>query len=423
MSNLTPFTYTVTTLNQTIAQTLSNEPQLQWFYCVGEISNLIKHRSGHWYFSLKDETSVIKAVMFRQCNYRITTSINNGDQVIIYGHVDYYSPNGNLQVIVERMKLVGEGALLAKLEKLRQHYASKGYFDLSIKKPLPKYPFSIGLIVGANSAAQADAYKVLQQRWPIATVKEINPLVQGENAAGQIAKAILTLDEQVDVIVVVRGGGSIEDLWAFNESEVVEAAYDCHTPLVSGIGHESDTTLIDYVADYRANTPTGALVAATPNYDEVVQQISKAELQLNQIINQKINQAKNMLSIYRNVLSLEKIESQINQHRNRLNQYELVLANQLQRVDHFSTKLNYLNDALIKSLIKRHSDALAQFKALVVQLESLSPLKILAKGYSVTRKENDIVKSCAVLTINDTIITELSDGHVRSIITDIQGKE
>lgn len=237
---------------------------------VGEISNFNAHHSGHFYFSLKDKDARISCIMFRSKSSSVLFKPKNGDKVVIMGYVDVFESAGTIQIYVERMNLDGLGDLHIRYEALKKEYEQKGYFDLSHKKAMPSYPRRIGVITGADSAAYADISRTLRERWPYAKQIDLLAYVQGENAVNSLVERISeanTLD--LDAIILARGGGSIEDLWAFNEEKVVEAVYNSETFIVSGVGHESDTTLVDFVADYRAATPTAAAVSITPDIQDV----------------------------------------------------------------------------------------------------------------------------------------------------------
>ena len=238
---------------------------------VGEISNFNAHHSGHFYFSLKDKDARVACVMFKSKSSAVLFRPKNGDKVVIMGYVDVFESAGTIQIYVERMNLDGLGDLHIRFEALKKEYFEKGYFEESHKKALPKYPRRIGVITGADSAAYADISRTLKERWPIAEQVDLLAYVQGEKAIDSLVARIIEANTlNLDAIILARGGGSIEDLWAFNEERVVQAVFNSKTVIVSGVGHESDVTLVDYVSDYRAATPTAAVVALTPDIKDVV---------------------------------------------------------------------------------------------------------------------------------------------------------
>lgn len=239
---------------------------------VGEISNFNAHQSGHFYFSLKDKDSRISCVMFRSKASNVLFKPKNGDKVVLMGYADVFESNGSVQLYVDRMNLDGLGDLHIQYEALKKEYLEKGYFDPTHKKILPLFPKRIGVICGHDSAAYADISKTLRERWPMAEQVDFLAYVQGQNAVASLVERIHEAEGlNLDCLILARGGGSIEDLWAFNERAVVEAVYNSNLVIVSGVGHESDTTLVDFVSDYRAATPTAAAVALTPHQDEIKQ--------------------------------------------------------------------------------------------------------------------------------------------------------
>lgn len=263
---------TVSEFVRDLKHVIQNHPSFNNVTLIGELSNFKAHHSGHFYFSLKDDKSRINCVMFRSKAQSVLFKPKDGDKVILSGACEVFEANGSVQIYATRMNLDGLGDLYIRYDALKKELAQKGYFDAAHKKPIPKFPERIAVIVGENSAAYADISRTLQERWPLAEQIDLLAYVQGEFAV----KSIVTQIEKaqnlgVDTILLGRGGGSIEDLWAFNELEVIEAVYNCTIPIVTGIGHESDETISDYVSDYRAATPTAAAVYATPNAKELEQ--------------------------------------------------------------------------------------------------------------------------------------------------------
>ena len=420
----TPFAYSISSLNRIIANVVKTTPALQRILVIGEISNLTMHYSGHWYFSLKDDTSRIKAVMFSRYNHMVDFKIHEGDMVLVSANVDYYGPNGSLQLNVLTMEPYGLGALLAKLQQTIDYYQKKGYFDPSIKKPLPRYPFDIGVITAAASAAQADIHTTLKRRWPLARIHEINTLVQGEGAAAQISDALKRLDGTVDVIIVARGGGSIEDLWAFNDPLLVETIHTMVTPVVTGVGHDSDTTLIDYVADVRANTPTGAVEIVTPLLEDVIAEIDTFQKQLIERLTQRLALTRQQLDHLKMTLSpllirhqLDLLAQKLDHYRDGLSIFFFFLSNQSQALAVLQQQLVHQMDRLLDT----RSNLLVQTSK---TLDALSPLKILNRGYSMSLDSfNHPITSIHDIAMDQTIITRFKDGSIQSKVIAISEKE
>jgi len=323
----------------------------------GEISNLTYHSSGHIYFSIKDKKSSIKAVMWKGNASYLKFRLEHGMKIIIHGAINVYEPRGDYQVIASKVEPSGKGSLALAYEQLKQDLSQKGYFDTSIKKELPLYPKKIAIVTSATSAAIADMRAIAQKRWALIKIIVIDTLTQGESAKYSISKSIKRADKlDVDVIVVGRGGGSIEDLWAFNEIEVADAIYECRTPIVSAVGHEIDFVISDFVADIRASTPSNAMEIILPNIDDILMLISEQSDRfhntIDSILQNKDRELKNIKEIYiknsfEQKYSIQKdtIKSQIELFNNSLNikfhGYNLQIVNLMQsyKSNHPSNKL------------------------------------------------------------------------------------
>lgn len=266
-----PRVVSVSTLVNYLKSSLEQNPYLRGVFVEGEISNMRRPYSGHWYFSLKDKNSSISCVMFAGNNRYVHFPVNDGDKFIAKGDISVYTNQGQLQLIVQELEPSGVGQLYLQFEALKKKLNAEGLFDSIHKKPLPEFPMDIGLITGNNTAAREDVLITLQKRWPVAKIHEYPAPVQGPTAAPEIIKALKKADaHNHDVLLLVRGGGSIEDLWCFNNEALARTVFSLQTPIVTGVGHETDTTLVDYVSDFRANTPTGAVEAACPDLQEVL---------------------------------------------------------------------------------------------------------------------------------------------------------
>ncbi len=288
---------TVTALVSYLEQRIGSDPSLQNVLVEGEISNFSSYRgSGNWYFSLKDSQAQIRCVMFRNYNQSLPFVPKDGDRVIVRGSANVYRDRGELQLLVTAMKPSGIGELYLKYEQLKKKLEERGIFAESHKKPIPRYPFDIALITGRNTAARSDVLSTLARRWPVARITEYPVLVQGEQSAAQIIQALLSADLQGhDVILLVRGGGSIEDLWSFNDEALAMTIYQLQTPLITGVGHETDFTIADFVADLRAPTPTGAAERCAPDIRDVQSELYQKKQRLNNVMSARLRQAQTEL--------------------------------------------------------------------------------------------------------------------------------
>jgi exodeoxyribonuclease VII large subunit len=385
--------YNVSELNNEVKDLLENE-----FISVmieGEISNFACPASGHWYFTLKDDRSQVRCAMFRMFNSRVRLQPENGAQVIVQAKVSLYPNRGDFQLIAQGMEEIGSGLLQKKFDDLKHKLFSEGLFEEKHKKSLPTYPQTIGVITSATGAAIRDILSVLKRRFACADVLIFPTLVQGESAAENIVKQINLASQRkdCDILVLSRGGGSLEDLWPFNEEAVARAIFACDIPLVSGVGHEVDFTIADFVADLRAPTPSAAAEAVTPDKEALINHLQQLKNLLLKNINAIINEAKN------NFRHLE-------QHLKHLHPIQ-ILQEQQQRLDILSTKLITIMQLHIQRLQQRLS-------ASSRQLEVLSPLAILGRGYSILRHEKSLktIKKKDEVTSGDTLIAQLSDGIV-----------
>lgn len=416
------------------------DPKLQGLIIKGEISNFVAHRSGHYYFTLKDETSRISCVMFASKAMRCPMKLENGMNVLVRGSVSIYESSGQCQIYVDTIELDGLGLIYQKIEELKRKLSLEGLFDESNKKHLPLYPMRIGVISALEGAATQDVFTTIKRRWPVATINFYPSLVQGASAAQNLINRLNEADnDDNDVILIVRGGGSIEDLFCFYDESLLRTVYALKTPIVSGVGHETDTTLIDYVSDMRAPTPTAAAELVTPDYREVV-----ASLQLikNQLIRntQNIHAIKNnQLLLLRNhpyiknprlkiidkqhdlVLYEQKLEHFLEIYKRRRNEY-LYLKERFLRQSTFINdekyRLKELNDALITSLNKLRDNKKEQLVRNVALLDAYSPLKTLSKGYAITYSNDKLIKSVDEVNINSEIEVTYIDGRIKAVVSD-----
>lgn len=459
---------TVTHLLRRVKQAIAAELPAQ-IQVVGELSNVKRHSSGHLYFRLKDATSAIDATMFRSAAAKLKFTPQDGMEVILEGRVDVYDVRGQLQFYAEKMTPKGTGSLELAFRQLREKLESEGLFSAERKKPIPRFPRAIGLVTSPTGAAIQDIRRTLARRWPAAKVYLCPTRVQGDQAAAEIARAIALLDThakslEIDTLILARGGGSMEDLWAFNEEPVARAIFAAKTPVIAGIGHEVDITIADLVADLRAPTPTGAAELAVPNREDLLAEILQRHRQLNRLIRQRLQWARSTLAaIGRSVVFKDpsaalrthtkhvdeltlRLRAGIKQHlarqRRRLEQplrelakkhparlYEQALA-RIERMDHrfkwaLNAKAKRCNALLaaaetrLRAAHPKHRVQLAaqQIAALQRQLDSMNYRNVLKRGYSLTRDaKGHILRSVEQAPPGSRVETELASGSFRSVV-------
>ncbi len=407
----------ISLINKAIKNVIDVQPFLQKVYLKGEISNYKGHTRGHLYFSLKDETSKINAVMFASAASKLQFVPEDGMNVLVEGRISVYEASGQYQVYVEKMSEDGIGNLYLEYEKLKKKLETEGLFAEEHKKPIPKYPKTIGIITAPTGAAVRDIISTIKRRYPLAQTILFPTLVQGELAKDNIVKQIKTAqDYDLDLIICGRGGGSIEDLWAFNEECVARAIYESKIPIISAVGHEPDFTIADFVADLRAPTPTGAAEMAVPNLIDLQTLIKQYEIRLNENISNKINfyqkQLKALTNTYvlKNPLAMYEIKEQkLDNLINNLNSYIKNLLNK--------STLAYesiMNKYVLKNPHSIYEKKEHQFQLLLNKITLLNPLKILEKGYSVVTKDDKIVTDVKNINLNDNLKITLSKGIIKA---------
>lgn len=387
----------------------------------GEISNFKGHSTGHLYFSLKDETSKINAIMFSSSAKNLTFTPQEGTKVLVSGRVSIYEATGNYQIYVDEMLEDGVGNLHIEFEKLKKKLLEEGLFDPAHKKQIPKYPKKIGVVTAKTGAAIRDIISTIKRRYPIAEVLVFNSLVQGEGAKDDIVRNIKRASEfNLDVLIVGRGGGSIEDLWPFNEEIVARAIYECEIPIISAVGHEVDFTIADFVADLRAPTPTGAAEMAVPNISDLITNVTQLKIRLNESINKCINLKQLYLDSIKNSYV---IKSPMLMYDNKIqklsNMIEKINTLIITNVKDKENKLNILKNSHIllnpNEIYKNESILLGH---LIDKLELINPLKVLQRGYSVTYKEDKIVNSIKDINKDDELKIKLADGIINTKVID-----
>lgn len=412
--------YTVTDLNRVIKTTLEETKFFERVSVHGELSNLTKAISGHWYFTLKDSASRLTCVMFSSAVRHLGHNFKEGDHVELVAKITFYEPGGTLQLNVSHMQLFGIGSLFAKLEALRIQLQKEGLFDSSNKKPLPKYPRSIGIITSLGSAAHADILKTLKTRWPIAHTHSYGTLVQGEGSVKEIMEALIKSDHgNHDLLILARGGGSIEDLWSFNNESLVRLISTLKTPIVSGIGHESDTTLVDYVVDLRGPTPTGAATLATPLLQEVLAHFDQLSLRLNQIIETKLNNAEVKLNHQSATLQRLSPKKLVERRRFLLEQAKMRLTQSIKRPQDYQylSRLHLKFNHIIKTYIDTHHYKINTFQQHLLSLDLMQPLK---RGYAFIYANDKPLTSIKDLSPSQRIEIKIHDGDAQAMIESIK---
>ena len=440
--------YSVSQLNQSVRLMLENQLGAVWL--TGEISNFSQPVSGHWYLSLKDENAQVRCAMFRMKNLRVSFRPTNGMQVLVHANVSLYEPRGDYQLIIESMHLAGEGLLMQQFEALKLKLAAEGLFAQHLKKNLPHFSKAVGIITSKTGAALQDILHILQRRDPSLKIIIYPTAVQGKDAATDIAQMIELANQrqEVDVLIVGRGGGSLEDLWCFNEEMVARAIFHSHLPVISAVGHETDVTIADFVADVRAPTPSAAAELVSRNQTELLQQLQyrrqRLEIALDRLFAEKQQKLKHLSLRLHNQHPQAQLRIQqqlITQLSHRLQQS---LRHRWQKKAENLTALSmrlYKNPLPLR--LQQYEQQLAQLKVrlnshmnltlslqqkqlahLCGKLDSLSPLKVLARGYSITQnQQNFTIRSIKDVNVGEQIKTRLPDGDIISQVIRLEEKE
>ena len=392
----------VSQVNMYIKALLDEIPQVKNVYICGEISNF-KHyyNSGHMYFTLKDDKSQLKAVMFKNDNYRLKFTPENGMKVICFGQVGVYERDGVYQLYCRDMQPDGVGALTIAFEQLKVQLAEEGLFDEEHKKAIPKYPQKIGVATSKMGAAVEDIKNVISRRYPLCEIIIVPTMVQGESAAQDIADSIRFIDESlgVDTIIVGRGGGSLEDLWAFNTEIVARAVYASKTPIISAVGHETDFTISDFVSDMRAPTPSAAAELAVPDIKSLIFQLNNFSVSIEKSLDFKISQCENSIKRYKDFFSKSNVDLFYANIRDKMAQYNEKLKDSITRI------------------IENRTNTLSKNAEM---LDNLSPLKILSRGYSVVKNEkSDIVTDSENINVGDNVEIILSNGAFKATVNEV----
>ena len=439
--------YSVSQLNQSVRLMLENQLGAVWL--TGEISNFSQPVSGHWYLSLKDENAQVRCAMFRMKNMRVSFRPTNGMQVLVRANVSLYEPRGDYQLIIESMHLAGEGLLMQQFEALKLKLAAEGLFAQHLKKNLPHFSKAVGIITSKTGAALQDILHILQRRDPSLKIIIYPTAVQGKDAATEIAQMIELANQrqEVDVLIVGRGGGSLEDLWCFNEEMVARAIFHSHLPVISAVGHETDVTIADFVADLRAPTPSAAAELVSRNQTELLQQLQyrrqRLEIALDCLFAEKQQKLKHLslrlhnqhpqaqLRIQQQLITQlsHRLQQTLRHHRQKAAENLTALSMRLYknplplRLQQYEQQLAQLKVRLNSHMNLTLSLQQKQLAHLCGKLDSLSPLKVLARGYSITQnQQNFTIRSMKDVNIGEQIKTRLPDGDIISQVIRLEEK-
>ena len=438
---------TVSTLNRQARSLLEGEFSQVWVE--GEVSNLTKASSGHWYFTLKDNKAQVRCAMFANRNRSLRVTVNSGMQVIARGKVSLYEGRGDYQLIIENLIDAGAGLLQREFEALKKKLAAEGLFDAQHKQPIPHLPRHIGIVTSPSGAAIRDILTVLNRRFPGIPVSVIPALVQGNSAAGEIVAGIelanrtQSTDNPVDVLIVGRGGGSLEDLWPFNEEVVARAIYKSRIPVVSAVGHEVDFTIADFVADIRAPTPSAAAELLSPDQNQWLRQLNKIETTLAEQLHRRLRQAKQQLGhiskrlrhpgqqLQEQAQRLDDLENRLKtavSHQLALQQAHLstqtarlATHNPSQKITHLRLNSQQLSQRLLNAMKQQLSMLSQRLKSNGLALHTLSPLQTLGRGYAIVRdEEQHILRNSTQVKPGNTISATLKEGTIHCTVTAIE---
>ncbi len=393
---------TVSQLNTYVRSVLESDPHLSTVYVSGEISNFTNHyRSGHLYMSLKDEGAVVRAVMFRGSASKLRFEPQNGMKVIVRAKVSLYDRDGAYQIYIDDMQPDGVGALQVAFEQLKARLAAEGLFDERRKRPLPPYPSRVGVITSSTGAAVRDIINVLGRRYPLAQIVLVPVLVQGDGAPPQLVDALERLNRlrAADVIIIGRGGGSIEDLWAFNDERVARAVAASEIPVISAVGHETDFTICDFAADLRAPTPSAAAELAVPDGQQLLAFLKQRRWTLQRDIQHAVERESKRLSALKE---------------------KRCLSTPLFLVEEQGVRLDYLTRALASAGTITLQEADKRLCAYSAKLDALSPLKVLSRGYAMALREEQPLTTVKQVAVGETVKIRLADGQLDCAVTDVK---
>ncbi len=397
-----PTIYSITQINAYIQGRMNEDPMLAQVAVRGEISNYKLYPSGHHYFTLKDEQSALKCVMFKGNAMSLRFRPASGMKVIALGRISVYPRDGQYQLYVSSMAMDGIGDLYAAFEALKKKLSQQGLFDPAKKKPIPKYPQTIGIVTSSAGAAVHDILRILRRRYPLCSVRLLPVRVQGAEAPEEIVSAIryANAHDLADLLIVGRGGGSIEDLWAFNDERVAYAIYESHIPIISAVGHEPDVTIADYVADLRAATPSNGAELAVPDREALVQNLDAFSAAMTGALNRQLR------------LASQRLEGLA---------ASPALRSPTGYLDRREKDLGLLKEKLLAAQNRELSKAQQKYVANVAKLDAMSPLKVLSRGYAMAQKETgELIRSVKQTTTGESIVVSLADGKLNASILSIK---
>ena len=397
-----PTIYSITQINEYIQGRMNEDPMLAQVAVRGEISNYKLYPSGHHYFTLKDEQSALKCVMFKGNAMSLRFRPASGMKVIALGRISVYPRDGQYQLYVSSMAMDGIGDLYAAFEALKKKLSQQGLFDPAKKKPIPKYPQTIGIVTSSAGAAVHDILRILRRRYPLCSVRLLPVRVQGAEAPEEIVSAIryANAHDLADLLIVGRGGGSIEDLWAFNDERVAYAIYESHIPIISAVGHEPDVTIADYVADLRAATPSNGAELAVPDREALAQNLDAFSAAMTGALNRQLR------------LASQRLEGLA---------ASPALRSPTGYLDRREKDLGLLKEKLLAAQNRELSKAQQKYVANVAKLDAMSPLKVLSRGYAMAQKETgELIRSVKQTTTGENIVVSLADGKLNASILSIK---
>ena len=403
---------TVTQLTRYIKYKIDNDQNLMKIYLKGEISNFKAHTRGHFYFTIKDENTRINAIMFASSAAKVKVMPQDGMKVLVSGRISVYESTGSYQIYVDTLEEDGVGNLYVAFEELKKKLEKEGLFAEAHKKKIPRIPRKIGIITAPTGAAIKDILSTLKRRWPLAETILFPSLVQGKEAAVDIVRNIeLAKNYDLDVLIVGRGGGSIEDLWCFNEEIVARAIYDLDIPVISAVGHEIDFTISDFVADLRAPTPTGAAEMAVPNINDIVSLLNQLEIRLINSVNNTLKLRKEKLEkikesfILKNPISMYEVKEEKFD-----NIYERLIASYKNIINVNKQNLILLENKLSNNVTRTLDNNKHKYLNIINKIEALNPLLTIKRGYTVTRLNGNVISSAKKIKKDDIIELEFQDG-------------
>ena len=403
---------TVTQLTRYIKYKIDNDQNLMKIYLKGEISNFKAHTRGHFYFTIKDENTRINAIMFASSAAKVKVMPQDGMKVLVSGRISVYESTGSYQIYVDTLEEDGVGNLYVAFEELKKKLEKEGLFAEAHKKKIPRIPRKIGIITAPTGAAIKDILSTLKRRWPLAETILFPSLVQGKEAAVDIVRNIeLAKNYDLDVLIVGRGGGSIEDLWCFNEEIVARAIYDLDIPVISAVGHEIDFTISDFVADLRAPTPTGAAEMAVPNINDIVSLLNQLEIRLINSVNNTLKLRKEKLEkikesfILKNPISMYEVKEEKFD-----NIYERLITSYKNIINVNKQNLILLENKLNNNVSRTLDNNKHKYLNIINKLEALNPLLTIKRGYTVTRLNDNVISSAKKIKKDDVIELEFQDG-------------